>query len=217
MAINRDIRTTGPDGIPVPTYGNYGGPLYSDGHVLSSENETVDYSSPPVDTLDGLFLLHDRAYDEGDPNLRAAADLALVRATAALPEEATSADARLYGGGAVLFGLLQMSEVNGRPDLVDREEATALAARAFEMIASGIAHSSPEDRAAFEAYAVDAAPYVADAATERFSSAWSAAEPAVSAAEDALAAAATDALAFATSSVSDLRADLVSSGGWDFV
>ncbi len=192
MAINWTIMVPGPEGIPVPTYGNYGGPLYSDGHVLASENERVDYSSPPVDTLDGLFLLHDQAYDVADPNVRAEADLALARSVAALPDETTSAHEDLYGGGAVLFGLLQMAEVNGRPDLATGEEAASLAVRALEMIGSGIAEASPEDRAAFEAYAATAAPYAEDAAVDGLSSAWSAAENAFGTALDVTAAALPD-------------------------
>ncbi len=46
-----------PSGVAVPTYGNYGGPGYSEGAFgpLAAPYE------PPADALDGLFLAHDAA------------------------------------------------------------------------------------------------------------------------------------------------------------
>jgi hypothetical protein len=46
--------SAGPSGIPVPTYGNYGGPDYSDGLV----GGTIPLSGalPPLDQLDALFF-----------------------------------------------------------------------------------------------------------------------------------------------------------------
>ena len=76
-------------------------------------------------------------------------DLTLARSAASLPGEFTSANADFDGGGAVRFGLLQMADVNGRPDLVTLDEASGLIARAFEMIRSGVEESTPADRAAF--------------------------------------------------------------------
>ncbi len=53
LNINWSILVPGPGGVPIPTYGNYGGPGYSNGQVLSSPDQPVDYSAPPVDALDG--------------------------------------------------------------------------------------------------------------------------------------------------------------------
>ncbi len=164
MAINWTLQVQGPGGIPVPTYGNYGGPLYSDGEILSSDLQPVDYSSPPVDALDALFLLHDQAYDSPDPLVRAQGDLAMARAIAALPDDAVPADGDLYGGGAILFGLLQMADVNGHPELVSREEAALLSAAAVQDIASGIGNADADDVAGFQAWARQAAPSLGVAA-----------------------------------------------------
>jgi hypothetical protein len=46
----------GPNGIPIPTYGNYGGPDYSDGSVggiiPTSGGIPTSEALPPVDKLD---------------------------------------------------------------------------------------------------------------------------------------------------------------------
>jgi hypothetical protein len=52
-------------GIPVPSYGNYGGPNYSAGKEGGTTPEvgTADYiANPPKDPLDTLFYTHDLAY-----------------------------------------------------------------------------------------------------------------------------------------------------------
>jgi hypothetical protein len=46
-------------GIPIPTYGNYGGPGYSNGSVGGII--TIG-AHAPVDSLDALFYAHDLAY-----------------------------------------------------------------------------------------------------------------------------------------------------------
>jgi len=52
-------------GIPVPSYGNYGGPNYSAGEEggRTPEFGTADYlAHPPKDDLDQLFYAHDLVY-----------------------------------------------------------------------------------------------------------------------------------------------------------
>ena len=48
-------------GIPVPTYGNYGGPGYSAGGVGGTTPEPPP-TPQPVDQLDELFYQHDLVY-----------------------------------------------------------------------------------------------------------------------------------------------------------
>jgi hypothetical protein len=165
MAINWNIIVTGPGGLPIPTYGNYGGPMYSDGQVLTDPNQPVAYSSPPVDQLDALFQAHDQAYDSTDLIVRAAGDLALVQSIAALPDATTSAEQDLYGGAAVLFGLYQLSFVNDRPDLLTPQQDLALASEGVQMIGSGLQEASPQTHLALAEWAVAAAPAIEDLAT----------------------------------------------------
>src|SRR5262245_66181288 len=67
----------GPNGIPIPTYGNYGGPDYSNGMIGGSI--PLLGALPPVDQLDGLFLAHDLAYQlQPSADEIPSADLALV-------------------------------------------------------------------------------------------------------------------------------------------
>jgi hypothetical protein len=49
-------------GIPIPTYGNYGGADYSAGKIGGTTPEPSALTPKPVDQLDGLFYLHDLAY-----------------------------------------------------------------------------------------------------------------------------------------------------------
>src|SRR5262245_33491407 len=63
-------------GIPVPTYGNYGGPAYHAGTLGGTASVPAD--PPPVDSLDTLFYTHDLAIQQalaGDPAAAAAAIL----------------------------------------------------------------------------------------------------------------------------------------------
>src|SRR5262249_12156395 len=67
-----------PPGIPVPTYGNYGGPDYSNGVVGVSP---LPWTANPVDSLDMYFYLHDFAYQTQLPpgaKELPSADLALI-------------------------------------------------------------------------------------------------------------------------------------------
>jgi hypothetical protein len=92
-------------GIPLPTYGNYGGPNYSAGEV---GGKITGADPPPVDPLDALFYQHDLAYQTStDPSVRAAADVQLVEHMHALtytdPGDAHyDPEAGLYEGFATL-------------------------------------------------------------------------------------------------------------------
>jgi hypothetical protein len=69
-AIRFDPKTADPfatHGIPLPTYGNYGGPNYSAGTVGGTTPYVIDYSNPeqvPSDQLDELFYEHDLVYQQ---------------------------------------------------------------------------------------------------------------------------------------------------------
>jgi hypothetical protein len=57
-------------GIPIPTYGNYGGPGYTAGTIGGTVTGTVPPDPPPVDPLDALFYAHDFAVQEANGNLQ---------------------------------------------------------------------------------------------------------------------------------------------------
>src|SRR5262245_33831843 len=65
-------------GIPVPTYGNYGGPGYTAGTIGGTASVPAD--PLPVDALDQIFYQHDLAIQQaqaiGDPAAAAAAIVA---------------------------------------------------------------------------------------------------------------------------------------------
>jgi hypothetical protein len=74
-------------GIPVPTYGNYGGPSYTAGSIGATTPETPNPA--PVDSLDALFYQHDLVYQhfrDGTATLQdtIAADVQLIKSMAAL-------------------------------------------------------------------------------------------------------------------------------------
>jgi hypothetical protein len=50
-------------GIPIPTYGNYGGPGYTAG-TLGGTTPSPPPNPPPVDALDALFYVHDLAFQQ---------------------------------------------------------------------------------------------------------------------------------------------------------
>ena len=51
--------------VPIPTYGNYGGPGYSGGLLLTGDEDfTSIYNNiPATDDLDALFREHDQSYN----------------------------------------------------------------------------------------------------------------------------------------------------------
>jgi hypothetical protein len=101
-------------GIPLPTYGNYGGPNYSAGEIGGKITGTPA-DPPPVDQLDTLFYHHDFVYQTSmDPLVRVGADVQLVEGMHALtytdPGDANyDPEAGLYEGLATLGIVAQLA------------------------------------------------------------------------------------------------------------
>ena len=99
-------------GLPLPVYGNYGGPNWSAGQVGGTITPT---SPPPVDDLDQLFFQHDFVYQTSqDPITRAIADVQLVEGMRDLTFTDPGAsnydpEAGLYEGFATLGILAQLA------------------------------------------------------------------------------------------------------------
>jgi hypothetical protein len=101
-------------GIKIPSYGNYGGPNYSDGVEGGTTPEfgSPDYlAHPPKDALDQLFYTHDLVYQHFQDGTATAADIFqadvnLVLGILQLPQTAPTLfddpEARLYAGLAEL-------------------------------------------------------------------------------------------------------------------
>jgi len=146
MSINWSTQVPGPGGVLIPTYGNYGGPGYSDGKVLEDPNQPVAYETEPVDALDALFLEHDKAYDSLDPAVRAEGDVELAKGIAALSDQQLDAEASLYGGFATLFAIYLLVNVNQQPGLLSARDYFFLTQSALDDIERGVAQASPEER-----------------------------------------------------------------------
>jgi hypothetical protein len=107
-------------GIPIPTYGNYGGPGYSAGTLGGTtpplDPQTQQPEPPWVDDLDRLFYLHDFAIQEahGDVPTIVGATITLVLGMDALaiinPNDPAHYDpaAQLYEGLATLAVVKQI-------------------------------------------------------------------------------------------------------------
>jgi len=148
MYVNWNVQVLGPGGIPIPTYGNYGGPGYSAGEVLANPNQPVDYNSaPPRDALDRLFQLHDQAYDSPDPLVRATGDRALLEGISNLPNAQLDPEARAYGGLATLFAIQQIIVVNKHPELLSERDIILYTREALHDIERGLAKLDPGERA----------------------------------------------------------------------
>jgi hypothetical protein len=152
MNINWSILVPGPGDIPLPTYGNYGGPGYSNGEVLSSPNQPVDYSAPPVDGLDKLFLFHDMAYDSPSTLVRAEGDLALIQGIEELSLSQLSPEESLYAGAAILFAVEQLTVTNGHPELLSQSELLAATNTSAQDIQYGLTHLEPTDAIGIRAW-----------------------------------------------------------------
>ncbi|WP_377119594.1 hypothetical protein [Microvirga arabica] len=137
MSINWLVIVPTPKGVDIPTYGNYGGPNYTDGRVLQP-GEVTPLTTPPVDALDALFREHDRAYGaSADPLVLARADLALIRGIAGLTDAELSDEAHLYGGAAQLAFIDQINNRWGHPELFQPGEEELLAQDALRNIEQG--------------------------------------------------------------------------------
>jgi hypothetical protein len=100
-------------GIPLPSYGNYGGPNYSAGVEGGRTPEPADLTSAtlPKDPLDYLFYQHDLVYQHVKdglvappdiPNVIAQADVTLVEGMSALTQTNLESEAFLYDAFATL-------------------------------------------------------------------------------------------------------------------
>lgn len=152
MNINWSVLVPGPGGVPLPTYGNYGGPLYSNGEVLASPDQPVDYTAPPVDALDALFRTHDMAYDSPDSLERAEGDLALIQGIKALSRDSLPPEQSLYGGAALLVGVGLLTVANGHPEMLSQAQWFTAIGTAAEDIHDGLIHLEPADAAGLAAW-----------------------------------------------------------------
>ncbi len=146
--------SAGPGGIPIPTYGNYGGPDYSNG--LVGGTIPLNGALPPVDQLDALFFNHDLAYQlQPSANEIPSADLALIHGIELLTATGPlDAEASLYAG-AVTLGVISSMGLNGNlPSQTELVEADATAAYDIQY---GLSHLSPTERGLAEAAVQDIA------------------------------------------------------------
>jgi hypothetical protein len=90
-------------GIPVPSYGNYGGPNYSAGVEGGTPPEGPNPFPAPADDLDNLFWQHDLDYKHAtSPTDIAQADVNLVKALSDPAVFADDLEALLYDAFATL-------------------------------------------------------------------------------------------------------------------
>jgi hypothetical protein len=136
MEINWLILTEGPEGIPVPTYGQYGGPNWSGGKFVG-DDEPGNYTVQPKDPLDKLFKDHDQAYDQPDTLLRAKADLLLIQDILRQSPDEVTGEGDLYAGAAALAMLYQIAVVNGRPELLLKVDVEEIVHGAIDRIEEG--------------------------------------------------------------------------------
>jgi hypothetical protein len=132
-----------PPGIPIPTYGNYGGPDYSDGSI----GGTIPPGGgvPPVDQLDALFEAHDLAYQNSGATELPSADLTLIHGIEYLTAtHQLDAEASFYGGAAIL-GVAAFMALNGHP--LSPGELLFADATALHDIQYGLSHLSSTERA----------------------------------------------------------------------
>jgi hypothetical protein len=140
-------------GLPLPVYGNYGGPNWSAGQVGGTITPT---SPPPVDDLDELFYQHDFVYQTSqDPLTRTLADIQLVEGMRDLtftdPDGDPNYDpeAGLYEGFATLGILAQLAA--GGVMLPDQDDIVQEAIVNFE---AGLAAVPGEARSLHGAFQV---------------------------------------------------------------
>ena len=131
-----------PSGVAVPTYGNYGGPGYTEGAF----GPLVAPYEPPVDALDALFLAHDEATAAAaTPGEQAVADLGLLRGVVALTPAELGPEASVYAGLTTLAMVGRVAEEGGLGLLPPREVFRA-ALVAADDIGRGRAGLDPGER-----------------------------------------------------------------------
>jgi hypothetical protein len=131
----------GPSGVPVPTYGNYGGAGYAEGTFGPPVAPYVQ----PKDELDRAFKRHDIASAEADTVAeQSEADIQLIRKLMRQDDATQDAEASLYSGIAAL-GMIGNLAVHGDLDLLPERRVERVAAEAVDDILQGAsALSFPE-------------------------------------------------------------------------
>ena len=140
-------------GIPIPSYGNYGGPNYSAGVKGGTTPETPT-NPAPVDALDNLFWQHDLVYQHLKDNAATLqdtfnADVALVQGMFALAQTESDPEALLYEAlgtlaivGKILTTPSELDYVHNTFPAVDLLGVTGAALQNFE---TGLAETSGHD------------------------------------------------------------------------
>jgi hypothetical protein len=146
MYINWAKPVLGQDGVPVPTYGNYGGQGYSNGEILSP-GQIVDYSATPVDALDSLFRTHDMVYESPNTLVRAEGDLALIKGIEQLSQSPMSGEESLYAGAALIFTVEQLTATNHHPELLNTHQLAVAVKTSEHDISYGLTHLDSSDLA----------------------------------------------------------------------
>ncbi len=141
--INWLIPFEGPGGLPLLTYGDYGGQGWSGGKYVDDPGP----GDPRItDPLDALFAVHDAAYNDPDPIDRAMADVALIEGIRALPENAVKGEGDLYGGMAILLFLYQIAFVHDHPELLGQLDFEETVEDALDLIEHGGIRPSHEEK-----------------------------------------------------------------------
>jgi len=141
-----DLATLQPasSGIPLPTYGNFGGAGYSQG-IFIANPDPAQFDPVPADALDQQFQFHDQASAAADTVAeQAAADAALIRGIELANQGQADPEANLYGGGATLAMIEQLAVADSLGLLAPGELAEA-SGNALESIGRGLAGLSADE------------------------------------------------------------------------
>ena len=145
-------------GIPVPSYGNYGGPNYSAGEEggRTPEFGTAEYfAHPPKDDLDQLFYAHDLVYQHlkdgtATPQQTFDADAKLLEGMYALTQSepalfANDPEALLYEGFATIGILGKIETTPGESEYLQsallQSQEQLLTAAAIQHFETGLAET----------------------------------------------------------------------------
>ena len=149
-------------GIAVPTYGNYGGPGYSEG-VFAPPSPPYE---PAVDVLDAQFLAHDVASAAAlSPSQQSEADLALLQSVVALDPVELDAEASLYAGLTTLTMIGRLA-AEGDLNLLSPIQTFVAVVDAAHDIGHGVAGLDAEERQQAQDWLLAAADTTLHAFTE---------------------------------------------------
>jgi len=154
-------------GIPIPVYGNYGGPLWTAGQVggttppLPANGDPFSVDPEPVDRLDAAFYVHDLSYVD-NPGASVENDFQLLQAIDSLQFTDPSAsnyggdvEASLYAGSASLALIGRLVSTPGALNELDAAEISALpkfTANVIQNFEAGLAVVPEEGRVALHAF-----------------------------------------------------------------